>query len=126
MVVRISQKAIHSTNVDDLDEQLLACLQEGNRPAAEGQKILFDLAKVEYIFSQFLEVLLKLRKVLLARQGKLALCNLGAVCREVIETTHLHQLIPVFDTEEEAVRALVVGQAAGADFLPVIPPSEPS
>jgi len=70
--------------------------------------LLLDLARVEYFFSEFLELLLRLHKRLKKSKGKLALCSPQATVREILFTTRFDKIMPIFDDENEALQALTV------------------
>jgi anti-anti-sigma factor len=70
--------------------------------------LLLDLARVEYFFSEFLELLLRLHKKLKKIKGKLALCGAQATVREILFTTRFDKIMPIFDDENKALQALTV------------------
>ena len=68
--------------------------------------LLLDLAQVQYLFSEILELLLGLHKKLKNENGKLALCSPQATVREILFTTRFDKIMPIFKDENEALQAL--------------------
>jgi len=64
--------------------------------------IIMDLAKVDFISSAGIRVLLITAKELEARKGILALVGLKPYCREVIRSIHITGILPQFDTLDQA------------------------
>ncbi len=73
---------------------------------ANGQQtILVNLAKLDYISSAGLRVLLVLAKELRNVGGKLHLCNLNDTVREIFELSGFEGILNVFPSETEALAA---------------------
>ena len=73
---------------------------------AEGQKtILVNLAKLDYISSSGLRVLLALAKELQKGGGKLHLCSLNQTVGEIFEMSGFDGILNVFPSEAEALAA---------------------
>jgi anti-anti-sigma factor len=70
--------------------------------------LLLDLAQVQYLFSEFLELLLHVHKKLKKGKGRLALCSPQASVREILITTRFDKIMPIFSDENEALQALSV------------------
>jgi anti-anti-sigma factor len=68
--------------------------------------IVVDFSHIDYFGSSLLEALRALWKQAAARSGTLALCGLSQVGREVIETSRLDTLWPIYRTRSAAVTAL--------------------
>jgi len=69
-------------------------------------RVAVDLVQVEIADSSFVASLVSLRRRLLAVNVKLALYNLRPAMRDVLGYTRLDSFFDIFDTEEDAVRAL--------------------
>jgi anti-anti-sigma factor len=85
-----------------LDEQNAAAVGEPLLALVEGLqavRLLLDFGNVAYLSSSALGLLLRLRKALHARGGRLTLCHLGPQVYEVFEVTKLHTL---FDIQSQA------------------------
>lgn len=87
----------------ELEKRLL------DRVAAGETRFVIDLARVEYISSAGLRVLLLLAKQLKARSGRLALSSLGPAVRQVFELAGLLPLFAIETSREEAMVRLAAG-----------------
>ncbi len=94
---------IDSTTSDTLDQALSRALEGGER------RIVVDFARVSYISSAGLRVLLVAAKKLRAERGALVLCALGEPVRQVFD---LAGFLPLFTME--ATRELAVARCAQA------------
>jgi anti-sigma B factor antagonist len=68
--------------------------------------LIIDLSETTFFGSGLLAIILRVYSRLNARSGQLALCELRPHCREVLRTTRLDTLWPVYDSRAEAVSAL--------------------
>ncbi len=68
-----------------------------------GVNLLLNMANVTYISSSGLGALISLYKKVAKQTGALKICCPQPDVREVIEVMHLNKIIPVFDSEEEAI-----------------------
>ena len=66
-------------------------------------RLLLDFANVQSLTSSILGKLILTDKKVVARGGRLALCNLNPDLREVFEITQLHRLLNVYPGEPEAL-----------------------
>lgn len=69
-------------------------------------KAIADLGNVDFVASAGIRVLVKTAKALAARGGKFALLNPDDQARRVMFTTGLDKIVPVTNSEEEAVAAV--------------------
>lgn len=67
------------------------------------QFVIMDMAKVDFISSAGIRVLLITAKETQARRGRLALVGLTPYCREVIASTHITDCLTQFDTMDQAL-----------------------
>ena len=68
--------------------------------------IVVDLRHVKFIGSAFLGLMVTTYKTTTAREsGRFALCGLNTFCQTAISISKLENLIEIFDTAEDAVRA---------------------
>lgn len=66
--------------------------------AGDGQPhVVLDLARVPYVDSRGLELLLELRDRCVSRGGSLKLAGPNALCKDVLRITRLHREFDVFD-----------------------------
>ena len=68
-------------------------------------KLVLNLGTVEFLPSLALGKLVMLNRKVQVGQGRLALCQLSADPREVLDTTHLSDLFHIYATEREAVQS---------------------
>src|SRR5262249_5364282 len=97
-VARVILEKIDSETMEPFSKEIHA-LPEKN------MVLLLDLARVQYFFSEFLELLLRLHKKLKKTKGKLALCSPQATVREILLTTRFDKIMPIFSDESEALQA---------------------
>ncbi len=83
-------------------DQLLAELTAQNTAVC----LLLDASATRFVDSNFLEVLIRYWKRISQQGGRLALCNLGPECREVLAATRLDTLWPIFSDREKALEQL--------------------
>ena len=88
--------------LDELGEILIVTAHNAETPL-----VVIDLPYTMTFGSVFLGVLFRVWLRLKSRQsGRLGLCQVTPFCREVLQITHLDRIWEVFDTRDEAVRAL--------------------
>jgi anti-anti-sigma factor len=66
-----------------------------------------DFNQLSYFTSMLLEALLQLWKSVKTRNGRMALCNLAPIGREIIAVPHFDRLWPICDTREQALQAVL-------------------
>jgi anti-anti-sigma factor len=95
--------------LEKIDSEIMEPFSRELHALVEDKRILLvDLAQVQYLFSEFLELLLRVNKKLKKAKGKLALCGPQTTVREILFTTRLDKVMPIFADETEALQALVV------------------
>ena len=70
------------------------------------QRLVLDLAGVEYISSAGLRSILAAGKKTKVQQGRIVLCSLKAMVREVFEISGFASLFSIFDSRDAAVAQL--------------------
>lgn len=76
--------------------------------AADPPLVVLDLSHTQFFGSAFIEIMFRAWNRLNAREGgSFAISGLTPYCAEVIETTHLDRLWPVFDTQDAAVKHML-------------------
>ena len=68
--------------------------------------VIINVAKVNFIASTGLRIILVLGKRLGGAGGKLAVCEMNATTKSVFNMSGFTKLFPVYDTEEEAMGQL--------------------
>lgn len=87
------------TGTAPIAEQALGALVDGG-----ARKIVVDLAKVAYVSSAGLRILLMTAKRLRVVGGELRVSELNDTVREVFDISGFSTLLPVFSTTADAVR----------------------
>jgi anti-anti-sigma factor len=75
-------------------------------------RVVLNLRLVKFINSTALGAMIKASKQLTQKGGRLAISRPSSFCRDIIEKVGLDRAVPVFETDEEAVKSL--GASAGA------------
>jgi anti-anti-sigma factor len=73
---------------------------------ASVKNVILDLHRTGYFRSATLGLLVKLGKRVGSRQGRLAFCNASVPATEMLRTTRLDRVWPVYSSQEEALRAI--------------------
>ena len=88
---------IDSATSKDLETKLIPIINSGTR------KLVVDFAKVDFISSAGLRIMLIVAKKLKQGNGKMALCCLKDTIKEVFDISGFSSIIPIFPTREEAL-----------------------
>jgi anti-anti-sigma factor len=86
-------------------------------PLYQREHLVIDLSTTTFVDSSFVAFVVRLLKELRAGRKELVLVRPGGQVRRVLALVGLPNLVPVFDTLDEALGALTVGR------LPLIPPA---
>ena len=70
------------------------------------QKLVLDLAEVEYCDSSGLSAILLAYRILQTQEGQIRLSNPTKNVRKLIEISQLDRILPIFDSVEEAIQDL--------------------
>jgi anti-sigma B factor antagonist len=68
-------------------------------------RIIFDLAKVEFVDSSFLGVLVAGLKRATMNNGDLKIISLQPPVQSMFELTRLYRIFDIFDNEQEAIKS---------------------
>jgi anti-sigma B factor antagonist len=90
---------LDSNTSDQFGEKLYSLIQAGEN------KLVLDLAGVDYISSAGLRVIIKSVKDLKRNDGKLCLCSMKDYIREVFDLSGIATILPIHPTLEESLRA---------------------
>jgi anti-anti-sigma factor len=81
----------------DLTEAAKKVIESGER------NLLIHVENLNYMNSSGLRVLLDVEKKCQAKEGKVAICSPKGMVRRVIELVGFSKLLPIYDSEEEAL-----------------------
>lgn len=97
-VVRIVATAatINHLNFDEMDQQILDAV--GDNP-----KVLVDMDKVDYFHSSGISFLIRLRKRIVERGGRLQLCCLQPQAHEILKLTGVSRLLTIRTSRKVAM-----------------------
>lgn len=84
-----------------VSELILKPLRRDEQP-----QVVFDLSRVKYFGSNFLALLIRCWKLVLARGGTMVLSGLDDRSRELLRVTSLDIVWPIYQTKREAIEAL--------------------
>ena len=93
-------ESLDDSRIIQLTELLLPLVEKADPPLA-----VIDLSQTIAFGTAFLSLLIRMRKRLVSRGGRLAITGLTPHCSEVIRATRLHVMWETFDTIDEAVVA---------------------
>jgi anti-anti-sigma factor len=89
-----------AVTAQDFDRAFDALIQE------KAVRIVLHFGGLEYISSAGLRSVLAAGKKAKSAQGSLVLCGLNGMVREVFEISGFATMLPLFDTEEAALKSL--------------------
>lgn len=95
----VNAEEIDSRNADTVSAELQKLVSDNCR-------IILDLRKVRYLYSDALGKLVSLNGKVKNHTGKLGLCNLSDDAYEVIATTGLTRVFSIYDSRTEALEGL--------------------
>lgn len=76
-------------------------------------RVALNLRLVKFINSTALGAIIKASKTLAAKGGKLVIARPSKFCSDIIQKVGLDRVVPMFETDEDAGRALVAEGTAG-------------
>jgi anti-sigma B factor antagonist len=97
-LVRVKLARLGDDDTQELFQQIYSLVDDMGRC-----NLIVSLRAVDYLPSLALGKLLMLNRKTQAAQGRLALCHLTPSVDEIFQVTHLGDLIPICQTEEEAL-----------------------
>ena len=98
--------AMIGAELDTIDENALARASKfllGLAADEQMTKLVIDLSETTFFGSGLLAIILRVYSRLQTRKGRIALCGLRPHCREVLATTRLDTLWPVYETRTQAI-----------------------
>lgn len=96
LIVSVSGR-LDAVSSPDFDQELGLLMDKGET------SFVFDMNGLDYISSAGLRSFLKIAKKLKAKSGKIALGSLQDIVKQVFEVSGFNQIIPVFDSVDEAL-----------------------
>jgi anti-anti-sigma factor len=92
----------------EFDTYYVQALQSQVEELAEGgvPHVILNLRLVRFINSTALGAIIKASKTLTAKDGRLVVSKPSPFCRDIIEKVGLDRVVPIFDSDEEAVAGL--------------------
>lgn len=100
LIVRPKDSRIDAAVANQFRNEMIDRINQGN------SCIILDLSNVDFIDSSGLGAIVSSFKTL-GNKGTLALCNTQAPVDSLFKLTRIHKVLPIYDTQEEALRALV-------------------
>lgn len=82
--------------------------------AAGGDQVVLDLARLEYVSSAGLRVLMIAAKDVRARKGRFVAVSLQPVVREIFEISRFTLVFDLFDSVQDALHAISPAAAAAS------------
>lgn len=71
----------------------------------QAKNAIIDLGNLDYFGSIMLELIVVLWKRVSSRRGKIALCRVSEVGKEILQTAKFHTIWPIVDSPEAALAA---------------------
>jgi anti-anti-sigma factor len=91
---------IDAVTSSDLEKYLVEAV------AGDEKTLIVNLNELDYISSAGLRVILVIAKQLKAKQGEFMLAGLQDRVNQVFESSGIHSILRIFDTEEDALEQL--------------------
>ena len=98
LVVDMAGRLVTETSGYASDE-MVQIAKSGN------SKVVLNLDKLEYISSAGLRIILVAAKLLRTSGGELKICHANAIVNQVMETSGFKNLLPMYDSENNALAA---------------------
>ena len=97
-VARLTSKSFDSTNMDEIAQELFGLIDQ-----EECSKIVLNLEKVEYLYSETLGQLVAFNNKAKIGNVQLRMCSLQPAVRELFQITKFDTLVEVRDNEARAL-----------------------
>ena len=105
-LVVVPQENVSSLADERVQPELMRLFKTFEDPAI--RNIIIDFCQIEYFGSSMLEAMLKLWKLVNGHGGKMAVCNVSTIGREVLQVGRFDTLWDVYDSRAEALQALAI------------------
>jgi anti-anti-sigma factor len=93
---------------DDVRDEWEALLREFE--VHNARHAVIDLGALDYFGSIMLELMVVLWKRVSAKRGKLVICNVSHVGKEILHTAKFHTIWPIVATRDEALATVATAQ----------------
>jgi anti-anti-sigma factor len=103
-LIVVPQENVSSLTDERVQPELVRLMKTLEDPKL--RNVVVDFGQIDYFGSSMLEALLKLWKQVHGQAGKMAVCNVSAIGREVLQVGRFDTLWDVFDSREEALKAM--------------------
>ncbi len=90
--------SLHERVLEEFGEVLLVEASHADPP-----RLVLDFSQTHLVGSRFIELLIQAWKRLRQRSGTMALCCVQPFCSEVLQTTRLDSIWPIYATRDEAI-----------------------
>jgi anti-sigma B factor antagonist len=100
LVVDMSGR-LDSHTAGEAGDRLVAIAQ------GDEKRVLLNLAKVDYVSSAGLRVILRGAKLLQVDLGELKICSATKAVTQILETSGFDSLIKIYETERQAISAFL-------------------
>ena len=98
-LVAVATGRVDSTNAAAFQDELISSI-DGDDPS-----VVLDLGGLSYISSAGLRVILLVAKQLRTKDAQFAVCSPSEPIREIFEISGFAQIIPMHDSQDEAIAA---------------------
>jgi anti-anti-sigma factor len=99
VVLALSGK-LDATTAKTFEDRILGVIKSG------AQRLVVDLALLEYVSSSGLRVFLLAAKRLQATDGKIAMCGLQDHVRQVFDLAGFSSILSIYGSRDEAIKGL--------------------
>lgn len=99
VAVRVEGR-VDATSSPGLEQKIAPYLEKPS------PKVLLDFARVDYLSSAGMRLLLSVSKKAKSSGGLVAICSLGEEVLEIIKMAGFERILAIYSTEKEAVNAL--------------------
>jgi anti-anti-sigma factor len=106
-LIVVPQENVNSLIDDRVQPELMRLFTMLENPAI--RNVVIDFGQIEYFGSSMLEAMLKLWKHASSLGGKMAVCNISDIGREVLQIGHFDTLWDVCESREEALQTVQAG-----------------
>jgi anti-anti-sigma factor len=103
-LVFVATESLGSLVEDDVRDEWEALLHEFDLHNA--RHAVIDLGALDYFGSIMLELMVVLWKRVSAKRGRMIICNVSRVGKEILQTAKFHTIWPIVSTRDEAIAAI--------------------
>ena len=93
------KKLLEEEHINSVREQILEVIDKSISP-----KIVIDFSAVEFLSSAMLGALIRIKKAVDDKNGKLALCEIQSSIKKIFKITSLDKLFNIYGKSEKALK----------------------